>query len=169
MSTAPSQNTGMAKNKKAKNVEMLSNAPYWRIALPTPTATPTITETTVAAITRRRVTGMASPSRVVTARPLSVEVPISPVNRSPSHLPYRSMRGLSRPRLASSRSTCSIAAGLGEEEDALLGDGVHRGDQQEHHQCGEEQDGNRYQQLARRVAEHWPRRYRYCPLAGRRG
>ena len=87
LSTAPSQNTGMAKNRKAKKVETLSNAPYWRTALATPTATPRITETTVAATTRRRVTGMASPNRVVTARPLSVEVPMSPMSRSPSQLP----------------------------------------------------------------------------------
>ena len=77
----------MAKNRKAKKVEMLSNAPYWRTALTTPTATPRITETTVAAITSRKVTGMASPNSVVTARPLSVEAPMFPVKRSPSQPP----------------------------------------------------------------------------------
>ncbi len=57
LGTAHSQNTGMAKNRNAKKVEMLSNIPYWRIALVTPMATPRITDTNVAATTRRRVTG----------------------------------------------------------------------------------------------------------------
>ena len=56
----------------------LSKTLYLRTALITPMATPNITEITVAATTNRIVTGTASPSSVVTARPFSLEEPMSP-------------------------------------------------------------------------------------------
>ena len=46
------------------------------------------------------------------------------------------------------------AAGLGEQENPLLGDGVDRGHQEERHQGGEEQYDDRYEQLACREPEH---------------
>ena len=50
------------------------------------------------------------------------------------------------------------ATGLRQEEDSLFGDGVDGGHQQERHQRREEQDRDRYEQLACRVPEHCCRR-----------
>src|SRR5918994_2774176 len=105
-----SQKMGMLIPVSARTEVNLSSHEYCLTAEMTPTGTPTTTAMSMANIVSSSVAGKRARSSVVTGRPVTMELPRSPLKAPARKIPYCTMTGLSSPMFCLTCWTCSAVA-----------------------------------------------------------
>src|SRR5918993_2709407 len=105
-----SQKIGMLIPVSARTEVILSSSEYCLTAEITPTGTPTSTATNMAKAVRSSAAGNLTRSSLVTGRPVTMEVPRSPLAASLRKSPYCTITGLSSPICSRRACTCSWVA-----------------------------------------------------------